>query len=285
MKDWKIGTDYEIPIAKNGIPVSIVGKIGGTKDEPLSIGNGCARQEDNVNVEITQPPVNNFEEFISYIEYGLTTVAEMIPEYEYSFNSMLIYPDEELNTAEATLFGCESSMNVYKRGMSTPVQSTNPNLRSAGFHIHFGHESIADKDENTDIGTQERLAKLFDKYITLPSILLDPERGRRELYGRAGEIRFKDYGIECRSLGAYFLSSAKLIEWVWEGIETCIQQLELGEDLNKDVMYIREDINEYSPIEDIINNYDVEAARLYCDENNINYLKEESCKTYLYTEA
>lgn len=279
MENWLIGTDYEFGISRNGEPISIVGKIGGTKHKPLSIGNGCARQEDNVNAEVTQPPVYNFEDFIGYIEYGLTTLKDMLPNYDLMFNSMSIYSDKELDTPEARLFGCESSMNVYKRGQGESTECDNPNLRSAGFHIHFGNESIKTTSE------AERFVKLFDKYVTLPSVLIDPERGRRKLYGRTGEFRFKPYGLECRQLGAYFLSNSELIEWVWDRVQQCISQFELGENLNTDMMFIREDRNELAPIEDIINNYDLDAIKLYCDENNINYLNKKECKTSLYMEA
>tara|TARA_B110000858_G_scaffold140270_1_gene159222 strand:- start:5070 stop:5912 length:843 start_codon:yes stop_codon:yes gene_type:complete len=280
MENWLIGTDYEFGISKNGEPISIVGKIGGTKNEPLDIGNGCARQEDNVNAEVTQPPVNNFKDFVKYIEYGLTTIKSMVPGHDLNFNSLEIYSDEELNTYEAQVFGCESSFDVYARGLSKPAMATNPNLRSAGFHIHFGNDKIANNNQE-----MEKLVKLFDKYVTIPSMLLDPEKGRRELYGRAGEFRMKSYGLECRQLGSFFLSDFRLIEWVWEGVQKCITQYELGEDLNSDSMFNRNDINNSCIAEDIINGYDLQAAKEFCDANDINYLKEEICKELTFMVA
>ncbi len=273
MENWLIGTDYEFGISKDGEPISIVGKIGGTKNEPLDIGNGCARQEDNVNAEVTQPPVNNFKDFVKYIEYGLSTIKSMVSGYDLNFNSLEIYSDEELNTHEAQVFGCESSFDVYARGLSRPAVATNPNLRSAGFHIHFGNDKLINNNE-----AMEKLVKLFDKYVTLPSMLIDPEQGRRELYGRAGEFRMKPYGLECRQLGSFFLSDFRYIEWVWEGVEKCITQFENGENLNANLMFTRNDLDETCTIENIINSYDLEAAQKFCDENNINYLKKEICK-------
>ena len=109
-------------------------------------------------------------------------------------------------------------------------------------------------------------------------MLIDPEQGRRELYGRAGEFRMKSYGLECRQLGSFFLSDFRYIEWVWEGVEKCISQFEKGEDLNSDPMFTRNELDETCTIENIINGYDLEAAQEFCDANNINYLKEEVCK-------
>jgi len=44
-----VGSDFEMFICdKDGNLISGVGLIGGTKEEPLSIGERCYRQEDNV---------------------------------------------------------------------------------------------------------------------------------------------------------------------------------------------------------------------------------------------
>ena len=95
----------------------------------------------------------------------------------------------------------------------------------------------------------------------------------------------KSYGLECRQLGSFFLSDFRLIEWVWEGVQKCITQYELGEDLNSDSMFNRNDINNSCIAEDIINGYDLQAAKEFCDANDINYLKEEICKELTFMVA
>ena len=43
---------------KTGKFISAIGLVGGSKEEPKAIGNGCFVQEDNVAVEFNIPPVN-----------------------------------------------------------------------------------------------------------------------------------------------------------------------------------------------------------------------------------
>ena len=53
---FTIGADPEVFLERNNIPVSSIGKIGGTKYEPIHIQDGIFLQEDNVTVEYNIPP-------------------------------------------------------------------------------------------------------------------------------------------------------------------------------------------------------------------------------------
>ena len=84
---YLIGTDFEFGIKDvNGTPISIVGKLGGTKDEPLSIGNGCARQEDNVFAECTIPPTKDLEEFVAFCNKNNLKYASVLQNLIKAFN-------------------------------------------------------------------------------------------------------------------------------------------------------------------------------------------------------
>jgi hypothetical protein len=72
-------------------------------------------------------------------------------------------------------------------------------LRSAGGHIHIGHEFPRSDDFN-------RLAvvRMMDLFVGLPAIYLehdDTSLARKALYGKAGRFRRPDHGVEFRISG------------------------------------------------------------------------------------
>jgi hypothetical protein len=61
-------------------------------------------------------------------------------------------------------------------------------------------------------------------FLGLWSVINDPDTRRRQLYGKAGAIRFKPYGIEYRTLSNFWLADPKLIEKVWDMTAFAIAQ-------------------------------------------------------------
>jgi hypothetical protein len=272
MENWLIGTDYEFGLENKNTKVitSAIGLVGGTKDEPIDIGRGCGKQEDCTMVELTQPPTNNFQDFIDYINYGISAIEQELPKYNPVFESVLMYSKKQLKNPKANIFGCASSMNAYSKTCAQPTTPTG-NYRSAGFHIHFGHDSLVDNPDNI-----EKLVYLFDLHITLPSLLIDPDRFRRRIYGKAGEFRFKNYGCEIRTLGAYMMSNFNILSWLWDQLETIISLYESGVDLRKDPLFERPSEDEMSRIEKIINKYDRKKAYHIINERKLNLCYEYS---------
>jgi len=77
-------------------------------------------------------------------------------------------------------------------------------------HIHVGYP-------NADQDTSEKIVKAFDIFCTLPSLLIDNDERRREMYGKAGAFRFKEpWGLECRALSNFWIHSEELTRWVYK---------------------------------------------------------------------
>jgi hypothetical protein len=75
---------------------------------------------------------------------------------------------------------------------------------------------------------------LLDLFLAVPSLWLDKDFtsvARRKLYGQCGRYRPKDYGIEYRSLGNFWLQSPRLVSWIYDVCEFVVDQLDKGTDL------------------------------------------------------
>lgn len=224
MKKILIGSDPEIFIKNRdtGKVSSIIGKLGGSKENPLDIGNNCTVQEDNVLAEFNIPPCSTKEEFINSINYCKDYIATIIAghgdELHYSSSEQL--EDDLLQNENARIFGCSPSVNIITQEPNSfdieTLDEEDKKLRSSGFHIHFGYDDPTD-DFN------DRLICAFELCVTLPLISKDLDvYNRRKMYGAIGDFRTKSYGIECRSLGGYFLKDDESLSEVWDKCQEAI---------------------------------------------------------------
>lgn len=217
---YLVGTDPEIFIKNNDDTISsAIGIFKGTKEKPISIGNKCFVQEDNILVEFNIPPVDNKEEFIDYINYSKdyieTILAPLNKKLHYS--SSEIASEEVLKDPNSKVFGCSSSFNVVTNCLSQiDIDSLPENIakiRSSGFHIHIGYDNSTEE-------MNDRIVMCFELFVTLYLLKYDNDQyNRRALYGLIGDSRSKSYGVECRSLGGFFLKDDYLLGLVWDQIE------------------------------------------------------------------
>ena len=225
---YTIGADPEIFLVDvRGKFISAVGKFGGTKEAPIPLGNfyGLHVQEDNVAVEFNTLPVQSAQAFQGSIQYALQILTEKATKLELKLAIVpsAEFPDEELQTPQAKTFGCDPDFNVWTLKTNPRPKTTNKNLRSAGGHIHIGY--IKDR-----IG----LGRACDLFLGIPSLLFDPDKNRRLLYGKAGCIRQKTYGIEYRTLSNFWLKSKELTNMVWNQTMQAIKFIEDGKTIPND---------------------------------------------------
>ena len=114
-----IGADPEIFVGDVNGPRSIIGMIGGTKENPLPLpmlGDGFAVQEDNVALEYNIPPSPSREAFVSNISTMMSFLRQSMKD-SYGFNllkeSAISFPDSELSDPRALVFGCDPDFNAW----------------------------------------------------------------------------------------------------------------------------------------------------------------------------
>lgn len=247
---FKVGSDPELFLTKNGSIISAEGIIGGTKDEPKEVTeHGHAIQEDNVMIEFNIPPCETADSFlgeINYMKEYLNTYVKLKDKtYGLSFTVTHDFTDEEVNTEQAKVFGCDPDFNVYTKFINDPP-SPAQNKRSCGGHIHIGYD-------NPEQETTEQIIYALDIMLGLDSVLLDNDRYRKLMYGKAGSFRFKPYGLEYRTLSNFWIADDMLIKWVFNRVESAINLVNSG--------HLAEILEKYeSKIKDAIDNSDVKLS-------------------------
>lgn len=214
--NFTIGADPELFFKnKENKLISVIGKLGGTKEEPFPIGEGCAIQEDNVAAEFCIPPCNSAKEFISSIHYSLSDIQIRAEKLNLTLAKLIAshsFDKDQLDHPQAQRFGCDPDYNAYSGRPNPRPRTENKSLRSAGGHVHVG------TDKNP-----RNLVKTLDLFLGVPSVLLDRDEERRKLYGKAGCMRFKPYGIEYRTLSNFWIWEERTIDWVYHQVAEAIK--------------------------------------------------------------
>lgn len=143
--------------------------------------------------------------------------------------------------------------NVYTEKKNKKPNAKNQNLRSAGFHIHVGYDHPA-------VPESLRIVKLLDIFLGIPSVIIDPDKKRRELYGKAGAFRLTKYGVEYRTLSSYMMSKDSILNLVWDLLALAIN---FGGSPNA---------FDKNQIQYIINESDIEEAKKFL--NDFDYIQE-----------
>lgn len=261
-----VGSDFEMFIQnQDGKIVSAIPRMKGTKDKPeATTKEGCLTQHDGILAEVNVNParLDDVDTFIDNVEF----VKSFVKEHHLNKGEKLIccatgnLEDDELLDPEASQIGCSSDFNAWRDGDINEKPEVFPgNMRSAGCHYHFSYP-----DANVDISIN--LMKLFDLFITVPFVLLDTDRTRRELYGQAGAFRLQSWGevqgFEARTLSSYCIDNSELVRYAFN------QMNEMFDYYNSHSM--KEIDGDAVDIVNCINNYDEELAKKLCNKYAIN---------------
>lgn len=237
---FSIGADPEIFFAEpSGKLRSVIGLLGGSKSRPFQWGgDGFAYLEDNVAAEFNIPPCTSVQEFSDAIfksiqqlelkaeQLGMVLSTDIAKEFD----------DDQLRDPMAFVFGCEPDFNAWTNRINPKPRGSSMALRSVGGHVHIGFDH-SKYDRN-------KVIQACDLYLGVPSVLMDGDTQRRELYGKAGAHRKKPYGAEYRTLSNFWIWKENHHNWVYHQVERALDSVELGQDLSKDAALIQHAIND-----------------------------------------
>lgn len=253
MQKFTIGCDPEIfLLSSQGQFKSVIGLLGGDKWHPVKLSEvGHAALEDNVAVEFNIPPCNSFEDFKREVQATMQMVKAKLPnDLHFSHDSAVSFPDVELQTDAAWVFGCEPDYNAWAMCENDPPQAEDKNLRSAGGHIHVGSEIAR-------VNPVE-VVRAMDLFLGVPSIKLDVNGGlRRKLYGGPGAFRFKPYGVEYRTLSNFWIFADDLIQWAYEGTKKALDFVHSGNEITDEHgqliqnAILHNDLNAYQQLHEV----------------------------------
>lgn len=259
-RNIKIGSDPELFIinTKTDKVVSSIGLIPGKKKaafraKGMPVGYGI--QTDNILAEFNIPPVKKAADFVHHINYMKNYIRDFVkskdPDLDIRCVASQHVPQDQLQGEEACEFGCDPDYNAYTESVNPKPCGEETDLRSAGVHIHISYN-------NPNIQQSIRLVKCMDLFLGVPSVILDPDRERRQLYGKAGCFRIVRYGVEYRTMSGYFISSNELISFLFEQTMKAIVFAERGGILPNG-----------NEIQRIINESDVEAAKAMVEKYRV----------------
>jgi len=212
-----LGADPEVFFEYLGRPVSAIGLIGGSKETPRSTGeDGFFVLEDNVAAEYNIPPATSPTAFSDNVARGLAHVESYAKANDrvLSFLASASFEPKELDNPQAQEFGCMPDYNAWTYAMNEPPHTEDANFRTVGGHVHVGGYP-----ENVN---SVNLIRCMDLFLGVPSIILDKDKDRRKLYGKAGAFRVKDYGVEYRTLSNFWIFSSVNRLWVWNATQKAI---------------------------------------------------------------
>ncbi len=217
---FSMGTDPEFMLVdKDGNYRSAIDIVPGSKIEPLGLGNGHFAFYDNVLAECCPKYGKSKDEVIKNFQDCFQRYANVVKPFRLTPQASQTYPIEACQSLEARQFGCDPEFNAYDMVTVVPPSCDEGNtFRSGGGHIHLGHVS-GDEYPLIDMMGRWWAARIMDFFVGTASVVMDTDptsQARRRLYGGAGNMRPKEYGLEYRTLSVFWLKSPKIVSVIWD---------------------------------------------------------------------
>lgn len=252
-----LGCDPELFLrsGKKNISAHDVG-IPGTKAAPFKVGRG-ALQIDGTALEFNIEPAASQDEWLMNIDDVLAEMKSMLPRgMKMDIKAVVHYAKEYMDglPLSAKLLGCDPDYNAYTAAVNN-APDQHPTMRTAAGHVHLGWTNNQDPLVPQHFSACCTMVKELDLFLGIPSVILDEDIERKEMYGKAGAFRPKPYGVEYRVLSNFWLTDINLKAWVWNATNRAFDNMVTkGKIVDEELSY---------RIEHVINSNDkVEAKKL-----------------------
>lgn len=219
-----VGADPEVFAKKNGKLISAHGLVKGSKEHPHVVPNG-AIQVDGMALEFNIDPSPTCDSFVKNILSVMKTLEDSLPQdVTLAVVPTAKFGSDYINSQPliAKELGCSSDLNAYT-GLDNEKPNASVPFRTAAGHVHIGWSEDMDINNQDHIDLCCDLTKVLDLYLGVPSVFMDSDVTRRSLYGAAGSLRVKSYGLEYRVLSNFWLKSEASIEWVYNQVALAIK--------------------------------------------------------------
>lgn len=245
-----VGCDPEVFVKQKGVFKSAFGLIAGDKKNPQKIRRGAV-QVDGMALEFNIDPAASEDEFCINVQDVFNQMCLMVPDYEVVAVPVAHFDAAYLKSQPpaALELGCDPDYNSWSGTANVRPDGDRP-MRTASGHVHIGWTSDEDPSSPEHKHRCQLAGQQLDFFLGLGSLFYDADKERREMYGKAGAIRFKPYGVEYRTLSNAWLKSEALMRWVYRNTVRGMEQLMNGNFLPE----------KYGDIQEIINNSDLKAA-------------------------
>lgn len=234
-----IGAEKVIDI-KNGLEVKIKGKDGNGGSYQFS--NTPTKTKcivDGVQVELNPRPDTcraRLGNDISRCFRELYGKMKTDPDLKINFSPTVKITKSELKKLDekSRVFGCAPSKNLALEGKEGTI-TVNPSTylyRSAGGHIHLGTYG---SDGASLRSKPEQVIQVLDVVLGNTCVLIDRDKGnkrRRAVYGKAGEYRTPEHGLEYRTLSNFWLRNYSLTSFVMAMARFCVSIVDSSTDKN-----------------------------------------------------
>ena len=226
-QEFLIGADPELFIKdkQTGKFVSAHGMLPGTKEKPYKVKYG-AIQVDGMAAEFNIDPAKTKSQFIR----NVTCVVKQIEDYLGDRYELVATPTchfgkefIDAQPLESRILGCDPDFDAYT-GKSNPIPDVERPFRTGAGHIHIGWTEGQDVGNPDHLEVCKHLVRNLD-YYTIPTLAIDTDITRRELYGNAGAFRPKPYGVEYRTPSNFWVSSPKTMSMMYDLVKLTLRNL------------------------------------------------------------
>lgn len=210
-----LGCDPEVFVKKNNNFLSAHGLIPGDKKNPFKVKDGAV-QVDGMALEFNIDPAADENSFVYSIQSVYDQMCKMVPGYEVVATPVAHFDEAYMKKQpkEALELGCDPDYNAWTGTANDRPDGDRP-MRTASGHVHIGWTNGKNINDPQHQHQGQMIGRQLDFFLGLPSLFYDDDKERREMYGKAGALRYKPYGVEYRTLSNAWLRSEEHMRWVY----------------------------------------------------------------------